>query len=231
MLSESKNMSEPPYLQNLNDPQREAVETLDGPVLVLAGAGTGKTRVLTARLAHLLYSGRAYPSQVLAVTFTNKAAQEMRERVSHLLGQGVEGMWLGTFHSIAARMLRRHAEIVGLSSNFTIIDPDDQARLIKQIMEAESIDVKKWAPRAMLNVIDRWKDRAMTPDMITAEEAGELADKKLPMLYKLYQARLRAINACDFGDLLLHMITIFKNPANVDVLADYHPPVQIYHGR
>jgi DNA helicase-2/ATP-dependent DNA helicase PcrA len=211
------------YLQNLNAPQREAVETLDGPVLVLAGAGTGKTRVLTARLAHLLNTGRAYPSQILAVTFTNKAAQEMKERVSHLMGgQPVEGWWLGTFHSLAARMLRRHADLVGLSSNYTIIDPDDQARLLKQIMEAEGIDHKKWAPRAMLSMIDRWKDRALTPDMVSIEEAGDLADRKLPMLYKLYQARLKAINACDFGDLLLHMITIFKDPKNADLLADYH---------
>jgi DNA helicase-2/ATP-dependent DNA helicase PcrA len=218
----SSSMS-PSYLQNLNGPQREAVESLDGPVLVLAGAGTGKTRVLTARLAHLLNTGRAYPSQILAVTFTNKAAQEMKERVSHLMGgQPVEGWWLGTFHSLAARMLRRHADLVGLSSNYTIIDPDDQVRLLKQIMEAEGIDVKKWAPRAMLSMIDRWKDRAMTADMVTQEEAGDLADRKLPMLYKLYQARLKAINACDFGDLLLHMITILKNPANADLLADYH---------
>ncbi|MEZ5918395.1 MAG: UvrD-helicase domain-containing protein [Alphaproteobacteria bacterium] len=211
------------YLETLNPPQREAVETLDGPVLVLAGAGTGKTRVLTARLAHLLNTGRAYPSQILAVTFTNKAAQEMKERVAALMGgQSVEGWWLGTFHSLAARMLRKHAGLVGLSSNFTILDPDDQVRLLKQIMEAEKLDTKKWAPKAMMGVIDRWKDRALTPEQIKDADAGELADGKLPGLYRVYQARLRAVNACDFGDLLLHMITILKDPANASVLEDYH---------
>lgn len=211
------------YLENLNDPQRRAVETLDGPVLVLAGAGTGKTRVLTARLAHLLHEGRAFPSQILAVTFTNKAAQEMKERVSHLMGgQPVEGWWLGTFHALAARMLRRHAELAGLSSNFTIIDPDDQVRLLKQIMEAEGIDTKKWVPKAMLHFIERWKDRGLTPDQVGGEDTGELAGGRLKALYKTYQARLRAINACDFGDLLLHMIVILKDPANAAVLADYH---------
>lgn len=215
-------MTSPSYLENLNAPQRDAVESLDGPVLVLAGAGTGKTRVLTTRLAHLIYTGRAYPSQILAVTFTNKAAQEMRERMAHLLGHGVEGMALGTFHSLAARMLRRHADLVGLSSNYTIIDPDDQVRLLKQVMEAEGVDTKKWAPKAMMSVIERWKDRALTPDMVSQDEAGDLADRKLITLYKVYQYRLKAINACDFGDLLLHMITILKDPANANVLEDYH---------
>ncbi|MCF8495683.1 MAG: UvrD-helicase domain-containing protein [Alphaproteobacteria bacterium] len=212
-----------PYLQGLNPPQFEAVEALDGPVLVLAGAGTGKTRVLTTRLAHLLYTGKAWPSQILAVTFTNKAAQEMRHRVSSLLGgQAVEGWWLGTFHSLAARMLRRHAELVGLSSNFTILDPDDQIRLLKQIMEVNHIDIKKWTPKLVIQHIDRWKDRGLTPDQITAADAGESADGKLPILYKLYQNRLRAVNACDFGDLLLHMITILKDPAHKEMLAEYH---------
>jgi DNA helicase-2/ATP-dependent DNA helicase PcrA len=161
-----------PYLQNLNGPQREAVEALDGPVLVLAGAGTGKTRVLTARLAHLLNTGRAYPSQILAVTFTNKAAQEMKERVSHLMGgQPVEGWWLGTFHSLAARMLRRHADLVGLSSNYTIIDPDDQVRLLKQIMEAEGIDLKKWAPRAIIS----WAFRACRGAARNSKRAAKLS--------------------------------------------------------
>lgn len=215
--------SDAPYLQNLNDPQREAIETLDGPVLVLAGAGTGKTRVLTTRLAHLLYTGRAYPSQILAVTFTNKAAQEMKERVSHLLnGAPVEGWWLGTFHSIAARMLRKHADLVGLSSNFTILDPDDQVRLLKQLMEVNNVDHKKWAPKAMIGFIDRWKDRGLTPDMVNADEVGELAGGKLHLLYRQYQERLRAVNACDFGDLLLHMITILRNPEHAGVLEDYH---------
>ncbi len=215
--------TEPDYFGSLNSPQREAVEALDGPVLVLAGAGTGKTRVLTTRLSHLLHTGKAYPGQILSVTFTNKAAQEMKQRVSNLLGgQPVEGWWLGTFHSLAARMLRSHADLVGLSSNFTILDPDDQVRLLKQIMEIENIDVKKWAPKAMIHYIDRWKDRGLTPDQITLDDAGDVADGKLPILYKLYQARLRAVNACDFGDLLLHMITIFRNPDHANVLADYH---------
>ena len=212
-----------PYFENLNPAQREAVEALDGPVLVLAGAGTGKTRVLTTRLAHLLNTGRAYPSQILAVTFTNKAAQEMRERVSHLLGgAAVEGWWLGTFHALAARMLRRHADLVGLSGNYTILDPDDQIRLLKQIMEGQNIDVKKHPPKVMIHYIDRWKDRGLTPDQVTSDDAGDLADGRLHMIYRLYQERMKAINACDFGDLLLHMITIFKNPANAAILAEYH---------
>ncbi len=212
-----------PYLENLNKPQLEAIEALDGPVLILAGAGTGKTRVLTTRLAHLLHIGRAYPSQILSVTFTNKAAQEMKERVSSLLdGAPVEGWWLGTFHSLAARMLRKHADLVGLSSNFTILDPDDQVRLLKQIMEVNNIDVKKWVPKAMIHFIDRWKDRGLMPSQIDQNEAGDLVDGKLPMLYRLYQDRLKAVNACDFGDLLLHMITILKDPENATILEDYH---------
>lgn len=219
----ARNLQLPPYIENLNAPQRTAVETLDGPVLVLAGAGTGKTRVLTARLAHLLNTGRAYPSQILAVTFTNKAAQEMKERVSALMGgQPVEGWWLGTFHALAARMLRKHASLVGLSSNFTILDPDDQVRLLKQIMESQSIDTKKWAPKAMITFIDRWKDRGLTPEQVSSDEGGELADGKLSLLYRLYQTRLKSVNACDFGDLLLHIITILKNPANQSLLDDYH---------
>lgn len=212
-----------PYLHGLNPQQREAVERLDGPVLVLAGAGTGKTRVLTTRLAHLLETGSAYPSQILAVTFTNKAAQEMKERVSALMGgMAVEGMWLGTFHSLAARMLRRHADLVGLNSNFTILDPDDQVRLLKQVMEARGVDVKKWAPKAMIHFIDRWKDRALVPDQVSAEDAGDLAGGALPAIYKEYQMRLRAMNACDFGDLLMHMIVILRDPANAMILEDYH---------
>jgi DNA helicase-2/ATP-dependent DNA helicase PcrA len=213
----------PPYLDGLNKEQAAAVETLDGPVLVLAGAGTGKTRVLTTRLAHLLNTGRAYPSQILAVTFTNKAAQEMKERVSKALdGAPVEGWWLGTFHSLAARMLRRHADLVGLSSNFTILDPDDQVRLLKQIMEVNGVDHKKWVPKAMISYIDRWKDRGLVPGQVSMDDASEIADGKLPMLYRIYQDRLRAINACDFGDLLLHMITILKDPENQSVLDEYH---------
>lgn len=221
-LRELSNLN-PPYLTGLNDRQRQAVLALDGPVLVLAGAGTGKTRVLTTRLAHLLRTGKAWPSQILAVTFTNKAAGEMRERVSRLLnGAPVEGWWLGTFHALAARMLRRHADLVGLSSNFTIIDTDDQIRLLKQIMEGQNIDTKKWPPKAMLGVIERWKDRGTLPSELKAHDGGEAANGRLVDLYRLYQDRLKALNACDFGDLLLHMITIFKSPAHADVLADYH---------
>lgn len=210
------------YLESLNPPQREAVEALDGPVLVLAGAGTGKTKVLTTRLAHLLTTGRAYPSQILAVTFTNKAAMEMKRRVSTMLGgQEVEGWWLGTFHSIAARILRRHAELVGLSSNFTILDPDDQARLMKQLEEAEGLDTKKWPPRLILSFIDRWKDRALLPESIGAGEADGIADGKLPKLYAQYQQRLKTLNACDFGDLLMHVITIFRDPKNKHILEQY----------
>src|SRR5581483_600355 len=158
------------YLARLNPQQREAVETLEGPLLVLAGAGTGKTRVLTTRFAHILLTGRAFPNQVLAVTFTNKAAREMRERVGAILGRPAEGLWLGTFHALCARMLRRHAALVGLSGNFTILDTDDQLRLLKQIMEAERVDTKRWAPPAMMAVLQRWKDRGLTPERITAAE-------------------------------------------------------------
>lgn len=213
----------PLYFEGLNEPQLEAVNTLDGPVLVLAGAGTGKTRVLTTRLAHLLHTGRAYPSQILAVTFTNKAAQEMRERVSQLLGgQPVEGWWLGTFHALAARMLRRHAELVGLGSNFTIIDPDDQVRLLKQLMDAAKIDIKKWPPKAMISQIDRWKDKGLRPGDLKDSDGGDAADGRLVALYRAYQDRMRTLNACDFGDLLLHMITILKDPRNKAVLDEYH---------
>ena len=222
-MSDVHPVSSYPYLDGLNAAQREAVEALDGPVLVLAGAGTGKTRVLTTRLAHLLETGRAFPSQILAVTFTNKAAQEMKERVSQLMGgMPVEGWSLGTFHALAARMLRRHADLVGLSSNFTIIDPDDQVRLLKSIMEVQGIDVKKWAPKAMITFIDRWKDRAVTPSQVDKNEVADLAAGKLPELYAIYQRRMREMNACDFGDLLLHMIVILRDPANAHVLEDYH---------
>jgi len=212
-----------PYLDGLNPEQLQAVETLDGPVLVLAGAGTGKTRALTTRLAHLLQTGTAMPGQILAVTFTNKAAQEMKERVSGLLGgQPLEGWWLGTFHSLAARMLRRHAGLVGLSSNFTILDPDDQVRLMKQLMEVAGVDTKKWPPKAVVATMDRLKDRALLPGQVEIGEVGDFAGGKMIDLYKAYQERMKAINACDFGDLLLHMITIFKDPNNAELLADYH---------
>jgi DNA helicase-2/ATP-dependent DNA helicase PcrA len=199
----------PPYLAGLNPPQRQAVETLDGPVLVLSGAGTGKTRVLTTRLAHLLLTRRASPWQILAVTFTNKAAREMRERVSALLGTATEGWWMGTFHSLAARILRENADLVGLKSNFTILDTDDQIRLLKQLLAAEGIDDKKWPARVIAGVIDRWKDRGLTPDKLKPEDAGDVAGGRMVALYRAYRERLIALNACDFGDLLLHNLTIF----------------------
>ncbi len=211
------------YLSSLNDKQSQAVEKTDGPLLILAGAGTGKTRVLTTRLSHILTKNLAYPSQILAVTFTNRAAVEMRERVSELLGGApIEGWWLGTFHALAARMLRRHAEIIGLSSNFTILDPDDQVRLIKQLLESFPIDTKENPPRFLLSIIERWKDRGLTPDKVpTHEDPHHLGGHIIP-LYKAYQKRLIELNACDFGDLLLHMITIFQNPAHKHILDSYH---------
>ncbi len=212
-----------PLLSTLNAAQREAVEATEGPVLVLAGAGTGKTRVLTTRLAYIMQSGRAWPSQMLAVTFTNRAAAEMKNRVSSLLGgQPVEGWWLGTFHALAARMLRRHAELVGLNSNFTILDADDQVRLVKQLMEAANIDTKKSPPKAVADRIGSWKDKGLTPSDIKQDEAGELANGLIITLYRQYQDRLKTLNACDFGDLLLYIITIFKDPRHADILADYH---------
>ena len=212
--------SVPPYLANLNPAQRAAVEQLDGPLLVLAGAGTGKTRVLTTRLAHILVTRRAYPSQILAVTFTNKAAREMRDRIAELVGPllgpgAVEGMWLGTFHALAARILRRHAELVGLKPNFTILDTDDQIRLIKQVLAAENIDDKKWPARVVLAAIERWKDRGLTWERVPAEAAGELAGGRMITLYRLYQERLETLNAADFGDLLLHGLTIFTQRPEV----------------
>jgi DNA helicase-2/ATP-dependent DNA helicase PcrA len=210
------------YLEVLNPAQREAVETLDGPVLVLAGAGTGKTKVLTTRLGHLLTTGRAQPGEILSVTFTNKAALEMKNRVSAMLdGRPVEGWWLGTFHSLAARMLRRHAELVGLRPNFTILDEDDQLRLLRQLLEADNVDSKKFPPRLLLGFIQRWKDRGLPPEQVTAAEAGDIAGGILPKLYREYQERLRILNACDFGDLLLHILTIFRDPRHVEILAGY----------
>jgi DNA helicase-2/ATP-dependent DNA helicase PcrA len=207
---------EPGYLQGLNPPQREAVLTTEGPVLVLAGAGTGKTAALTARLAHLIATRRAWPSEILAVTFTNKAAREMKERVGRIVGDAVEGMpWLGTFHSVAARMLRRHAELVGLQSNFTILDTDDQLRLLKQLISANDIDEKRWPARLLGGLIDRWKNRGWTPDQIDAGESEAYANGKGALLYRLYQDRLKALNACDFGDLLLHMLVILRTRRDV----------------
>ncbi len=203
-----------PLLATLNPAQAAAVAALDGPVLVLAGAGTGKTRVLTTRLAHLIGQRKCWPSQVLAVTFTNKAAREMRERVAGLIGGMAEDLWLGTFHALAARILRRHAELVELRSNFTILDTDDQIRLIKQLMQAEGVDEKRWPARVLLGAIERWKDRGLTPEGVSGSDAGDLAGGRLVALYRAYQERLRTLNACDFGDLLLHAIKLFQsNPA------------------
>ncbi len=213
--------AQPPYLDALNAEQRAAVEALDGPVLVLAGAGTGKTRVLTTRLAHLIATGRAKPWQILAVTFTNKAAREMRERMEHLLGPGAGGLpWLGTFHSISAQMLRRNAELIGLKSNFTILDTDDQLRLLKQLIEAEGLDEKRHTARALAGMIDAWKNRALTPDRLETRDAHAWGDGKAVAVYAAYQARLAVLNACDFGDLLVHMINIFQR--HPDLLGEYH---------
>ena len=208
------------YLDGLNAEQRRAVETIDGPVLVLAGAGTGKTRVLTTRIAHMIATGKAFPSQILAVTFTNKAAREMKERVGHLLGSVAEGMpWLGTFHAIGTKILRRHAELVGLRSDFTILDTDDQIRLMKQVIKAEDIDEKRWPARALASFIDGWKNRGLTPDKVPMGEAGAFANGRGGKLYKLYQERLKQLNAADFGDLLLENLRLFRE--NPDVLASY----------
>ena len=210
-----------PWLQGLNPEQRQAVETTEGPVLVLSGAGTGKTRVLTSRLAQIIASGKAKPWNLLSVTFTNKAAKEMRERVSSLIGPAAEQIWLGTFHALGVRILRRHGGLVGLESNFTILDTDDQLRLLKQVMEAEKIDPKRWPPQALMSTIQRWKDQGRPPARLKADEAGELAGGRAADLYRLYQERLIALNACDFGDLLLHCLTIFQNPEHQDVLESY----------
>ena len=207
---------EPAYLAGLNGPQREAVLTTEGPLLLLAGAGTGKTRALTARLANLLATRRAWPSQLLAVTFTNKAAREMQHRVGQLVGEVVEGMpWLGTFHSVAARMLRRHAELVGLKSNFTILDADDQIRLAKQVLTLANLDDKRFPARSLAALIDEAKNKALTPAQLPPGDLTAFADGKGQMLYASYQERLVALNACDFGDLLLHMIRIFQNHDDV----------------
>ena len=206
----SKNINK--YFEQLNSEQIEAVEKLSGPLLVLAGAGTGKTRVLTTRLSHILFTKQAVPSQIFAVTFTNKAANEMRERVENILGRSVAGWWLGTFHSLAARILRKHAELVNLKNNFTIIDYDDQLRLIKQLLSSENIDEKRWPARSLIAIIQRWKDSCLVPADIEKNifKGNDFADRKSGKIYKLYQERLSNLNACDFGDLLLHVINILK---------------------
>ncbi|TAV49614.1 ATP-dependent DNA helicase [Rhizobium leguminosarum] len=211
----------PDYLAGLNPEQTEAVETLEGPVLVLAGAGTGKTRVLTTRIAHILNTGRAFPSQILAVTFTNKAAREMKERIALLVGGAVEGMpWLGTFHSIGVKLLRRHGELVGLRSDFTILDTDDVVRLIKQLIQAEGLDDKRWPAKQFAGMIDTWKNKGLGPADIPEGDARAFANGRGRDLYVAYQARLSTLNACDFGDLLMHPIAIFRK--NPDLLKEYH---------
>lgn len=211
----------PDYLAGLNPEQTEAVETLEGPVLVLAGAGTGKTRVLTTRIAHILNTGRAFPSQILAVTFTNKAAREMKERIALLVGGAVEGMpWLGTFHSIGVKLLRRHGELVGLRSDFTILDTDDVVRLIKQLIQAEGLDDKRWPAKQFAGMIDTWKNKGLGPADIPEGDARAFANGRGRDLYFAYQSRLTTLNACDFGDLLMHPIAIFRK--NPDLLKEYH---------
>src|SRR3954449_8069330 len=210
----------PQYLNGLNPEQRDAVVTLDGPVLVLAGAGTGKTRVLTTRIAHILSQGRARPHEILSVTFTNKAAREMKLRLGQMLGQAVEGMpWLGTFHSIGGRILRFHAELVQLKSNFTVLDVDDQVRLLKQLLQAENIDDKRWPARMLAGLIDGWKNRGLTPSQVPAGEAAVFGNGKGGKLYASYQERLKILNAADFGDLLLEDIRIFRE--HPDILRQY----------
>jgi DNA helicase-2/ATP-dependent DNA helicase PcrA len=208
------------YLDGLNQAQRDAVEATEGPVLVLAGAGTGKTRVLTTRFAHILLSRKAFPNQILTVTFTNKAAREMRERVAKILGQPAEGLWLGTFHALGARMLRRFADRVGLQSNFSILDSDDQLRLLKQIMEAARIDFKRWPPNALMAQIQKWKDRGFLPTEIPADQDSDFANGRAQALYAAYQDRLKTLNATDFGDLLLLTTHLLKT--DPEVLATYH---------
>jgi len=211
----------PDYLAGLNPEQRLAVETTEGPVLVLAGAGTGKTRVLTTRIAHILATGLAFPSQILAVTFTNKAAREMKQRIGVLVGEAVEGMpWLGTFHSIGVKILRRHAELAGLKSGFTILDTDDQIRLLKQLIQAEGLDDKRWPARQFAQMVDGWKNKGFGPKDIPEGDARAFANGRGRELYTAYQERLKTLNAVDFGDLLLHPIRIFRE--HPDVLADYH---------
>ncbi len=208
------------YLEGLNQAQRDAVEATEGPVLVLAGAGTGKTRVLTTRFAHILLTRKAFPNQILTVTFTNKAAREMRERVAKIMGQPAEGLWLGTFHALGARMLRRFADRVGLQSNFSILDTDDQLRLLKQVMEAARIDAKRWPPNALMAQIQRWKDRGFMPGQIPADQDTDFANGRAQALYAAYQDRLKTLNATDFGDLLLLTTNLLKTDA--EVLAIYH---------
>ena len=220
LAARAMGQADPDYLRGLNPEQRDAVLSIDGPLLVLAGAGTGKTRVLTTRLAHVLTTRKAWPNEILAVTFTNKAAREMKERIGHLIGSVVEGMtWLGTFHAIGVKILRNHAELAGLRSGFTILDDDDQVRLLKQLLQAESIDEKRWPARQLANLIDSWKNRGLTPDKVPQGEAYGFGNGLGAKLYADYQARLKTVNAADFGDLLLEVLRIFQE--HPDVLQTY----------
>jgi len=220
ITSQFRRNETPDYLSGLNQEQRDAVETLGGPLLVLAGAGTGKTRVLTTRIAHIINTKRAWPSQILSVTFTNKAAREMKERIEKLV-PGFESMpWMGTFHSIGARILRQNAALVGLTSSFTILDTDDQIRLIKQLLAADNIDEKRWPAKLFASMMDGWKNKGLLPDKVTPADSGSYANGRGAQLYAAYQARLKSLNAADFGDLLLECIRLFRE--NPDVLAEYH---------
>ena len=198
------------YLINLNEKQQEAVLQLDGPLLIVAGAGSGKTKVLTSRIAHIIKTHNAFPNQILAVTFTNKAAKEMQIRVSKLLRKEATGLpWLGTFHSISAKILRKHSEAVGLKSNFTIIDQDDQNRLIKNICKAENIDIKKISPKYILAIIDKWKNKGFYPEDVILKKR-ETLEKNFLNIYKIYQQKLIDLNSADFSDLILHTVKIFE---------------------
>ena len=207
------------YLKNLNEAQKDAVTHLDGPLLIVAGAGSGKTKVLTSRIAHIIAEKKAFPNQILAVTFTNKAAKEMQNRVSKILGASAIGLsWLGTFHSICAKLLRKHASAVNLNSNFTIIDTDDQIRLIKTICKAENIDVKQLAPRYVLAIIDKWKNKGLYPNEVNINNK-DVYEKTILPVYKIYQHKLLDLNACDFGDLILHAVKVLEK--NLDIREIY----------
>ena len=198
------------YLKNLNEKQKEAVLSLDGPLLIVAGAGSGKTKVLISRIAHIIGKKKAYPNQILAVTFTNKAAKEMQNRISNILKKDAVGLpWLGTFHSVCAKLLRKHARAVNLNSNFTIVDQDDQIKLIKNISKVENVDTKKISPKYILSIIDQWKNKGWYPEDVVLKKR-EILEKSFLSIYKIYQTKLLDLNACDFGDLILHSVKIFE---------------------